>query len=83
MILYKPVELSQWIKQWEDELTQNRIKILIAINENPSISKEELSNIIGISTTAIDNNIKWLRTHGLLKRTGGNKGGRWKMADPI
>ncbi len=49
------------------------------MKDNPYISKKELSEIIGISTTAIDKNIVKLKKEGLLKRVGPAKGGRWKM----
>ena len=34
---------------------------------------------IGISTTAIDNNINTLKAKGLLERVGGRKDGYWKI----
>ncbi len=38
-------------------LVENQINILELVNENPYISKREMSEEIGISTTAIDKNI--------------------------
>ena len=37
---------------------------------------------VGISTTAIDNNIKTLKEKGLLERVGGRKEGYWQIVKP-
>lgn len=60
-------------------LVENQIKILELVNENPYISKREMSEEIGISTTAIDKNISTLKNKGLLKRVGPARGGHWKI----
>ena len=60
-------------------LVENQIKILELVNENPYISKREMSEEIGISTTAIDKNISTLKNKGLLKRIGPARGGHWKI----
>jgi predicted HTH transcriptional regulator len=39
----------------------------------------QLSEIIGISQTAIENNITKLKEKGLLKRIGPAKGGHWEV----
>ena len=53
------------------------------IKQNPYVTKHELSEIIGISTTAIDNNIAYLRNNGFIERVGKTKGGYWKVIEPI
>ncbi|MFW6196885.1 MAG: winged helix-turn-helix transcriptional regulator [Thermoplasmatota archaeon] len=60
-------------------LAENQIKILELVNENPYISKREMSEKIGISTTAIDKNISTLKKKGLLKRVGPARGGHWEI----
>ncbi len=58
-------------------LVENQKKILQFIAENPRISKREMAEKLGISTTAVDKNINTLKKRGLLKRVGGAKGGYW------
>jgi ATP-dependent DNA helicase RecG len=58
-----------------ERLAESQKRILKLIKENPYISKKELSEIIGISTTAIDKNIIRLKKEGLLRRIGPDKGG--------
>lgn len=51
------------------------------MRHNPNITKAELKIIIGISDTAIDNNIRYLKNNGYLERIGSNKDGYWKVVD--
>ena len=44
--------------------------------ENPEISTPQLSEKIGISETAIENNIRFLRENGYIERQG-TFGGKW------
>ncbi len=62
-----------------DRLVESQKQILQLVKDNPYISKKELSEIIGISTTAIDKNIVKLKKEGLLKRVGPAKGGHWEI----
>jgi len=60
-------------------LVESQKKILELAKQNPRISKAELANKIGISTTAIDKNIETLKQKGLIKRIGPDKGGHWEI----
>lgn len=63
-----------------ERFTENRIAILRLIAENPYISKSELADSIGISVTAISNNIKAMRNK-FLRRVGADKGGFWEVIE--
>lgn len=58
-------------------LSENRQKIVEAIKENPSITKKNLSSLIGISETAISKNLDYLKDAGYLSRVGSRNGGYW------
>ena len=62
-----------------DGLVESQIKIIELISNNPRISKREISEKIGISTTAIDKHIQKLKEKGMLKRIGHDKGGHWEI----
>ncbi len=62
-------------------LVESQKKILGLVKKNPFISKREMAEIIGISTTAIDKNIASLKKKGLLDRVGHAKGGYWKIIE--
>ena len=64
-----------------ERLVESQQRILELTKENPYISKKKLSEIIGISTTAIDKNIQQLKKKGLLKRIGPDKGGYWEIVN--
>lgn len=63
----------------QSTLNQTRQTILSEMRNNPNITKAELSRILGISTTAIDNNISFLKKNGYIERMGSNKAGYWKV----
>ncbi|MFH1065314.1 MAG: helix-turn-helix domain-containing protein [Nanoarchaeota archaeon] len=59
----------------------NEEKIISIINDNPSVTGEQLSQQIGISITAIENNIAKLKKKGILKRIGSRKNGYWEVIE--
>lgn len=61
------------------ELNPRRQAILLEIQQNPYITKLELADQFGISVTAIDKNIAFLRENGYIERIGKTKGGYWKI----
>jgi ATP-dependent DNA helicase RecG len=67
------------VKGLVKDLTSNQMKLLELIETHPNVTKQEMAKHIGISTTAIDNNINTLKAKGLLERVGGRKDGYWKI----
>ena len=57
--------------------TQDKIKELM--RKTPEITFPEISDIIGISVSAIEKHVRKLRENSELDRDGGKKGGRWKV----
>jgi len=62
-----------------ERLGENRQRILDAMRAEPAISIVALAQHLGMSSTAIENNIRWLKSHGLIRRVGPAKGGRWEV----
>lgn len=60
-------------------LTENQKEILASMLENPKISAKKLSELVGISSRKIEENIKKLKEEKLIERVGANKGGSWKV----
>lgn len=54
-------------------------KILEAMMENPCISIHGLREITGLSESGVKKIIRKLREEGIVKRTGGAKGGHWEI----
>ena len=75
-------EVETWIREVDGEvvkLTDNQKMILELIKNNPSISKKEMSEAIGIRPSSIDKNITTLKEKRHLKRVGPAKGGHWEI----
>ena len=62
-----------------DGLVENQKYIIRLIAQNSKISKRELAEHIGISTTAIDKNLATLKAKNLIRRIGNNKSGHWEI----
>ena len=64
-----------------EKLGERRKRILAMMVKNPMVTTFELMAGIGISQTAIENNITWLRSHGYIRRIGPDKGGHWEVVE--
>lgn len=58
---------------------KTREKILLAINENPYITIDELSKITGITPKGVEWNLKKLKSENKINRIGPDKGGHWEI----
>jgi ATP-dependent DNA helicase RecG len=56
-------------------------KILELLKANSTLTIPELAEQLGITTRAIEKNIKKLQTTGLLSRVGGRKEGNWEVQE--
>ena len=63
------------------KLTPNRTRMISEIRNNPNITSSQLASILGISTTAVEKNIRYLKDNGCIERIGSNKSGYWKVKD--
>ncbi|QOR73791.1 putative DNA binding domain-containing protein [Cruoricaptor ignavus] len=77
--LRRPFDFKKWVDRWVEKLTDNRIKILEEVHRNNRITKKELEQNVGISASAIDNNINILKELGLIEREGSDRSGYWKI----
>lgn len=55
-------------------------KIIEAIKENSAISAQEIAQLLGLSSRAIEKQLSNLKNKGVLKRIGPDKGGRWEVS---
>ena len=55
--------------------------ILQIIKDNPTITRNSLAEIIGISTSAIQKHINRLKADNIIVRQGGDRGGFWKVLE--
>lgn len=66
---------------YKNLLNSRRKQILEEIRNNPNVTQAQLSKIVGIGLTAIENNIRFLKENGYIERVGSNKTGYWKVKE--
>lgn len=62
-----------------EKLGENEAKVLKAISINSHTTIVAMAEEIGLSTTAVENNIKRLKAKNLIERIGSPRGGKWKL----
>ncbi len=60
-------------------LNSRRQRIITEMRDNPNITTSELHQILGISETAVENNLTFLKENGYVERVGSKKTGYWKV----
>ena len=63
----------------QDTKKETTQKILHLISKNPSITRQELSQGIGITPDGIKYHLDQLKKRGILVRVGPDKGGHWEV----
>jgi len=62
-------------------LSVRRAKIIAEMRDNPNVTAAQLSVMLAISETAIDNNIRYLKENKFIERVGSNKTGYWRVLE--
>ena len=62
-------------------LNARRQRIITEMRDNPNITTSELHQILGISETAVENNLTFLKENGYVERVGAKKTGYWKVLE--
>lgn len=69
------------VKELEIELSERQLNIIALLALNPTITipemSEKMSGKNSITTRTIQRDIAYLQNHGIIKREGGRKEGRW------
>ncbi len=58
-------------------------RLLLLIKTRPTITLVEMSQQLGVSTTAIEKSIKRLKAKGLLQRVGSTRSGNWVVSKEL
>ena len=69
-------------KSWENigrTLGVNRLSLLFLLYFSPNLTGTKISKILNISTTSVDNNIKWLKDKKIIERVGNDRNGYWQI----
>lgn len=60
-------------------LNERRMRIISEMRDNPNVTAAELHVMLGISETAVENNITFLKENGFIERVGAKKNGYWRV----
>ncbi len=74
--------VDELVERLVEGLVESQKKIVQLMFENPSITIKEMSESVGISTTAIDKSIKTLKNKKIIERVGSDSSGTWKVNLP-
>lgn len=72
-------KLGEKLGEKLQNLSKNRKLIITLMKDNKNITISELSTELGISTTAIEKNISYLKENNFIKRISGDYGGHWEV----
>lgn len=62
-----------------EKLGENRLSLLFLLYFSPKITGQTIAKILDISTTSVDNHIKWFKEREVLERIGNDRNGYWKI----
>jgi ATP-dependent DNA helicase RecG len=60
-----------------NELSDRQRSILNSINESPTITGRQMSEIMSVSQRTIERDLSYLQSHGILTREGSDNDGAW------
>lgn len=61
------------------KLNNNQIKIIELLKENPKITRNELANILNITSDGVKYNLKKLADNNIIERVGPDNGEYWSI----
>ncbi len=84
-IRFKRLKVSErWSEKWSEkwsELTKRQKELVNIIKQNPYVSRKEITEKLGINSSAVQKHLEKLKETGLIKRVGPDKGGHWEVTE--
>ena len=62
-----------------ERLGERRMQIINVLKSDPEVAIPKIAVITGVSETAVEKNLSWLKEHGFIRRVGGARGGHWEV----
>jgi ATP-dependent DNA helicase RecG len=70
---------KEFAEKLGEKLGERRRNILKVLKANSEATIAEIAEEIGVSETAIEKNLSWLKARGRIRRIGGARGGHWEV----
>ena len=67
------------VRKGGQKLTPKQAALIKLLKENPTISRKDISEKMGINESAVQKRLDVLRKKGVLRRVGPDKGGHWEV----
>lgn len=74
-------ESREKLKKGREKKTKSGEKIIELLSQDNSLSAAALAERIGITSKAVEKHIAKMKTEGILKRVGPDKGGYWQVVE--
>jgi ATP-dependent DNA helicase RecG len=68
---------KEFVARFGEEFGINDKQLLLTLDENPSLTASDISERMGVSTRAIEKQIKKFKDLGVIHRRGSRKNGLW------
>ena len=68
---------KEFVVRFGKEFGINDKQLLLTLDENPSLTASDISERMGVSTRAIEKQIKKFKDLGVIHRRGSRKNGLW------
>ena len=67
------------VRKGGQKVTTKQAIVLDLIRKNPSMSRKDIADKLGINESAIQKHLDVLKAKGVIKRVGPDKGGHWEV----
>lgn len=71
--------MKKWYEKSGMKITDRQIQLLDVIKKSPMISIKDMADNLKINVSAVQKHVEKLKSKGLLKRIGSDKGGHWEI----
>lgn len=68
------------VRKGGQKLTAKQTALLDLLKQNPTISRKDIAEKLGINESAIQKRLDSLRKKGILQRIGPDRGGHWEIS---
>ena len=69
------------VRKGSQKLTAKQIALMDLLKQNPTISRKDIAENMGINESAVQKRLDALKKKSVVRRVGPDKGGHWEVHD--